>query len=175
MSTKVCTKCNTEKSIDCFVKDKTASQGVSNRCKSCDKLYRETNKERIRSRTYLYRQSRKQKTAEYNKKYREKNKDYIASLMSNYYRINKDRVNAKTAKRRAQQNKANVSWADNDAIIGMYQLAQLFTNHGVRTHVDHIVPLQSDTVCGLHCEANLQLLPAVVNISKGNRHWPDMW
>lgn len=33
----------------------------------------------------------------------------------------------------------------------------------------------SKKVCGLHCEANLRALPAVDNISKGNRHWPDMW
>jgi hypothetical protein len=42
------------------------------------------------------------------------------------------------------------------------------------THVDHIVPLVSKFVCGLHCEANLQLLPGPENQRKGNRVWPDM-
>jgi hypothetical protein len=55
----------------------------------------------------------------------------------------------------------------------MYQLATIFNRTGMNLQVDHIVPLQSDLVCGLHCEANLQLLPASDNISKGNRHWPD--
>jgi hypothetical protein len=40
--------------------------------------------------------------------------------------------------------------------------------------VDHVVPLKSPLVCGLHCEANLELIPANDNFRKGNRHWPDM-
>lgn len=41
-------------------------------------------------------------------------------------------------------------------------------------HVDHIVPLQSDSVCGFHTEQNLQLLVASDNSMKGNHWWPDM-
>lgn len=43
------------------------------------------------------------------------------------------------------------------------------------------MPLKNCVVCGeefkargLHCEDNLQILPALDNLSKGNRHWPDM-
>ena len=45
---------------------------------------------------------------------------------------------------------------------------------GVDWNIDHIVPLISPIICGLHVAANIAVIPAKMNQSKGNRHWPDM-
>lgn len=41
--------------------------------------------------------------------------------------------------------------------------------------VDHVVPRNGRTVCGLHAWHNLQLLTKAENIRKLNRRWPEMW
>lgn len=67
------------------------------------------------------------------------------------------------------------AWASKPDILEFYALARLRTAlTGIPWVVDHIVPLNSDLVCGLHCEANLQVIPAVANVVKLNLWWPDM-
>lgn len=45
---------------------------------------------------------------------------------------------------------------------------------GIDYQVDHIVPLRSPIVSGLHCEANLRVITATENAQKGNMLWPEM-
>ena len=78
---------------------------------------------------------------------------------------------AKEAKRRATTLNATPKWADLKAIKTEYQLAKWCSDvTGEFYHVDHIVPLKGKTVCGLHVHWNLQVLPAKINLQKGNRY-----
>lgn len=66
-------------------------------------------------------------------------------------------------------------WANSFFIEQAYDIAVKRTAvTGFDWHVDHVVPLQGRTVCGLHVENNLLVIPATINLTKGNRHWPDM-
>ncbi len=75
---------------------------------------------------------------------------------------------ANKAKRRAAKKNATPSWANFGKIVEIYKQAA-----GEGKHVDHIVPLQHPKVCGLHVEANLQLLTKTENLRKGNKFESD--
>jgi hypothetical protein len=81
----------------------------------------------------------------------------------------------KVRRRDAMKQKALPSWADKNRIEMIYKEAKrLEQETGVAHHVDHIVPLNSPLVCGLHNEFNLQAIPLLDNVRKSNRVWPDM-
>lgn len=94
---------------------------------------------------------------------------------NDWYRRNPHMVRARDARHRARRYAATVAWGCPDKITEMYAEARRLTSlTGIRHHVDHIVPLKSAIVCGLHWEGNLQVLPIAANSAKGNRWWPDM-
>jgi hypothetical protein len=86
-------------------------------------------------------------------------RDYIRPRAPNYQ-----------AQRRVSERKATPSWANKFFIQEIYELAALRRSlTGIEWHVDHIVPLRGETVCGLHVENNLRVIPAIVNIKKNNK------
>lgn len=147
---KTCIKCKIEKSITEFYIRKDAKDNLHNSCKECT----------IKRVSNNINDSYKQYQKEYGKIYRKENRGY---------------VNAHTAKREASRKRAVVSWSELDEIRELYKMsANMSKSTGIPHNVDHIIPLQSDIVCGLHVLANLQILSESENKSKGNRHWPDM-
>lgn len=86
-----------------------------------------------------------------------------------YYRKNPHLFRANGARREAAQLQATPAWADRAAIARIYSEALRLTRAtGVPHEVDHIVPLRSKVVCGLHCEENLQILTKAANRQKSN-------
>lgn len=70
-------------------------------------------------------------------------------------------------KRKISMALATSLWRDKKAIKDIYQEARRLTAEtGIKHEVDHIVPIMGQKVCGLHVEANLQILTKTENIRK---------
>lgn len=146
---KVCNKCKQRKSKDDFAKYNKPLDGLYATCKECKSKYLSDN--------YSKFFEKRQKTS---KLIRARNRAIIIAA-------NKER--------QVRKLQAMPKWADKQKITDIYKIRQKISDDtGVIHHVDHIVPLKSSIVCGLHCEDNLQVIPAIDNMRKCNKYWPDM-
>lgn len=71
-------------------------------------------------------------------------------------------------RRKCNMRQATPAWANRDAMAAVYRQALLMRADGIDVHVDHVIPLNHDLVCGLHNEFNLQILTRDDNIAKSN-------
>lgn len=54
----------------------------------------------------------------------------------------------------------------------VYREAHRRRQMGHDVNVDHVVPLSSPLVCGLHVPWNLEIIPRLANAKKSNKWWP---
>ena len=98
--------------------------------------------------------------------------DRFRSAEHRYYRKNKAKFLSKWSERNARKINASPSWlseTDKKNIACIYEMAKRLSNCiGIQHHVDHIVPLKGDGVCGLHVPWNLAAIPARLNLKKNN-------
>ena len=125
--------------------------------------------DKINERSRIARRKDIEKTRADARAYYAANKKRILAGAARREKLNLGKARAKCAKRRAAKLMAIPTWADSKAIAIVYEKAREWG-----FQVDHIVPLQSKVVCGLHCEANLQLMHISENSKKHNKTWPDM-
>ena len=151
-----------------FGKHPQTKDGLQTRCKSCRKTDKavsyEKHKDASNARTKAYYESNKTKVLIKKQEYYRKNAEKMKAWQLTYSRENKGMYRAIKAQYRAAKLNATPKWADLDKIKMIYESCP------VGYHVDHIVPLQGENICGLHIETNLQYLPASENCRKGNRY-----
>lgn len=188
--TQICVRCKIQKPFGDFYKNKRSKSGYNYACKKCisnkrkeeyknncekikaiRKEYYKKNKDSILAKAKIYQKDNLHIFRKSNKKWRENNKQKMKELVKNWSQNNKDRRRYGYAKRRALKKQATPHWADQEKIKKIYEGAcALERVTGLKYHVDHIIPLNHPDVCGLHVWANLQILEAELNISKGNRY-----
>lgn len=139
------------------------------------KKYYAANKEKMKERARKWYADNKERALANVDRWTASNPEKVKASSIKWNKNNKDRRNAAWMKRHAAKLQATPQWANAEKIAEFYAAADfLGMVTGEWYHVDHIVPLLSKKVCGLHCEQNLRVLPQSDNIRKGNRHWPDM-
>jgi len=167
---KQCADCKEVKSLTEFHVRKASKDGRAHRCAPCVTQHcadwRTKNPDAFKG----WYENNRERRADYRREWYEENKEHRAASYAQWAKQNKHIVNALIAKRTARKLQATPSWANEEAIRSIYaEAAKRTLSTGIRHEVDHIYPLQSDVVCGLHCEANLQILTKIENIRKGNR------
>lgn len=188
LNLKRCGKCGIEKSTSEFHVDKNHKSGLQYLCKDCKRiesaLYREINRGTIRSKATIWRRTNPEKCKTFtsnhykahpemvvarNMVWRNKNPGKYEAIVAAWAKANPGRRCANEAKRRAAKLRATLPGIDQKEILAFYEEAARRTvEEGQPFHVDHIVPLQGETVCGLHVPWNLCVMVGRENISKHN-------
>lgn len=160
-----CTKCTKKKQEHEFYKGYKGQ--VRSWCKLC---YSEDNKNRYKNNPDNIKENRKL--------YYQDNKEIEQERMKLYYEQNKEKFLEYSAKKRATKKEACPIWLSQkhrSEIKSIYKMARnISVKTGIKHHVDHIIPLVNEIVCGLHVPWNLQVLPAKENLSKHNKFDEDM-
>ena len=158
-------------------KESCARSNVKNaeRVAATKKAYRAANPEKVKaSRKAAYIKNR-ERELEAARKYKADNKAVLAEKAKDWLASNGALNRFYRSERRALERKAKPIWYEKSPVKDIYYLAaQKSKETGEEWHVDHIVPLKSDLVCGLHWHGNMQVITGSENQSKSNRHWPDM-
>jgi hypothetical protein len=135
--------------------EKRKSKPKSEAAKAAAKRYYQKNREAVIARAAA---RPSHEARQYKNKHKEKNPEYYKALTS-------------TRKRRHRA--ATPKWVGPEeklAIRQMYLEAQRLTKlTGERYVVDHIIPLISDVVCGLHTIRNLRVITQEENLAKSNK------
>ncbi len=185
MATKKCTKCGLVKPITEYGKMGDKRRPRCRPCHSADSAewvknnraqylayHRKYYDDHSRSPRILL--TKEQKRAN-KKRWAEANAVLLNASRKKWAQNNKHISMEVVRRRQANKRRATPVWADRFLMQEVYDLAMRRTKClGIKHAVDHIVPLIHPLVCGLHCEANLQVLTWAANRKKWNKWWPGM-
>lgn len=152
---------------------------VSNQtCCECNRLkvvaWQKSNPEKAKAKTDRWRDKHPGEAKKRANDWYYANKDKHKETMTALFKRRPSFRAELSSRARADKFSRTPDWLTEDEkwMIGQaYELAALRSKiTGLDWHVDHVVPLRGKFVSGLHTPYNLQVIPAIVNMRKGNRY-----
>ena len=140
------------------------------------------NKEKV----IAYRLANKEKRKIEKKKWVEENREKVRADNLEWQKNNPEKVKARNIKYKKTPNGRIIMQASRDAyrkrckesslnrydtenILKIYKQCKIIsTTTGIKYHVDHVIPIRHDKVCGLHVSWNMSIIKAEDNLSKNN-------
>lgn len=147
----------------CYFREYRKKPHVKEARKAAYKEYYTKNKESCVKRTSDWAKKNKERVRELQRNWYKDNPELAKAKQNRRYEKLKDYYKAYANSRRGRCKQATPKWVDRKALVEIYK------NRPEGYHVDHIIPLNGQNVCGLHVPANLQYLPAAENIRKKNK------
>lgn len=140
--------------------------------------WREENRDRVLSKMREYYQNNTQKFKEYREETREQRREYDREYAKKRYHSDpkfKEYRRALGNARKEMLLRQAPSWINFEDVYHAYMIAQRVTREtGIPHEVDHIVPISSSVVCGLHYFSNLRLVTRHENRVKSNKLVDDI-
>lgn len=133
--------------------------------REANRRYRDRKKQEIKLRHKKWRDENKDKVAQYARQTYLKNKEKKDQYLKEYRNSHPGWMASLCKKKRELTKRATPSWVDMDRIKEIYILAK-----HLKMSVDHIIPINSDTVCGLHVPWNLQIITIQQNSRKHTKY-----
>lgn len=178
---KTCTACGIVKLPTEFYTIKNNRLGLTAACKTCANIKQKIS---LKNQLIKHPNCRKDATSRYNRshasekqatnqRYRATHPEKRKAAVRNWAEANKAKLAARAGNRRAIKLRASVAWANVEKMDAFYKEAKRLSREtGVEHQVDHIIPLVSPHVCGLHVEHNFQVITARANQAKSNKFTP---
>jgi hypothetical protein len=176
---KKCSKCLKEKGLDCFYKRKHLKNSYYGDCILCRNLNdkQKYNSEEKKLENSKYYKENKEKCNTASRNYQLKNKEILKEKAKLYVEKNREKImiqkSSQAIERRTQKITAGAKWLDKDLLKDILYKVQEIRNLNKlgkeKYHLDHIIPLKHDLVCGLHVPWNLQILTQYENCYKSNK------
>lgn len=170
---KVCPRCTETKPTSSFGKNRSRKDGLNVYCLPCANAkslaYARANREAVSDHKVISHYKNIEKRMAWRRANSDRLRAYWVAYGKRYRTEKRAETRAKTRRQQAARRHAVPPWFDKAKEQAIYREAELRRLAGEDVEVDHIVPIISPVVCGLHWHGNLQIISADANRAKANK------